>query len=73
MRTQQKSPLARAGANRASKENTQRNFTRAGNTKPPPPHIAAYVKNVLVQLGANGILPRRFCTKLINVLGLRGE
>jgi hypothetical protein len=68
-----KSPGAHAGANRASKENAQRNFTRSQNNKPPPLHIAAYVKNVLVQLGANGILPRRFCTKLINILGLRGK
>lgn len=73
METTKKSPDAHAGANRASKENAQRNFTRSQNNKPPPLHIAAYVKNVLVQLGANGILPRRFCTKLINILGLRGE
>lgn len=68
-----KSPLAHAGANRASKENTQYDFTKASHDKPPPRHIKAYVKSVLVTLGANGILPRRLCTKLINFLGLRGE
>lgn len=73
MEATRKSPSAHAGANRASKENAQRNFTRLQSNKPPPQHVAAYVKNVLVQLGANGILPRRFCTKLINILGLRGE
>lgn len=73
METTKKSPVAHAGADRASKESAQRNFTRLQDDKPPPLHIAAYVKNVLVQLGANGILPRRFCTKLINILGLRGE
>ncbi len=73
MRIQQKSPLARAGAYRASKKNAQCNFTKVSNNKPPPLHVAVYLKNVLVQLGANRILPHRFCTKLINVLGLRGE
>lgn len=56
MRTQQKSPLARAGANRASKENAQCNFTKIDKDKPPPLHISAYIKNVLVRLGINGVL-----------------
>ena len=35
MRIKRKSPGAHAGANRASKENAQCNFTRSQNNKPP--------------------------------------
>lgn len=73
MGTQHKSPLARAGANRAYKGNVQQDFTKESNDLPSPHPIAAYAKNILVQLGVNGILPRRLCTKIINLLGLRGE
>lgn len=73
MRNTEKSPLARTGADRASKKNAQYDSTKASSDTPPPHHIGTYVKNVLVILGANGFLPRRLCTKLINILGLRGE
>lgn len=67
------SPLALGGADRASKENAQHDSTKASNDKPPQRHIKAYIKGFIVTLGANGILPRQLCTKLINLLGLRGE
>lgn len=56
MGTSKKSPIARAGAYRASKQNARRNFTKISKDKPPPLHISAYIKNFLVQLGLNEIL-----------------
>ena len=40
--------------------------------EPPPRQVSICIKSLLVQLGARGIIPRRFCTKLINLLRLRG-
>ena len=37
-----------------------------------PSQISIYIKSLLVQLGARGIIPRKVCTRLINLLGLRG-
>lgn len=68
-----KSPFTHGSVNRASKETAQHDSTKASKEKPPPRHVTAYIKGFIVTLGANGILPRKFCTKLINVLGLRGE
>jgi len=42
------------------------------NSEPLPWQISIYIKSLLVQLGARGIIPRRLCTRLINLLGLRG-
>ena len=39
-------------------------------SEPPPWQVS--IKGFLVQLGALGIIPGRFCTKLINLLRLRG-
>ncbi len=41
-------------------------------SEPPPWQVSIYIKSLLVQLGARGIIPRRLCTKLINLLRLRG-
>jgi|GEM_PF-4710908 len=64
MRNIRKSPFAHVGANRASKENAQEDFTTASSDESFPRHITVYLKNVLVQLGANGISPNRSCTNL---------
>jgi hypothetical protein len=41
-------------------------------SEPPPWQVSVYIKILLVQLGARGIIPRKACTRLINLLGLRG-
>ncbi|EKD75463.1 MAG: hypothetical protein ACD_44C00124G0004 [uncultured bacterium] len=76
MKLKNKNPIAHASANRVSKENFHHDFTKIITDNPPlhpPHHISIYLKNILVVLGVNEVIPRRLCTKLINLLGLRGE
>lgn len=53
------------GTNKKSYKRNDNGFIKL---EPPPWQVSIYIKSLLVQLGARGIIPRRCCTQLIDLL-----